>query len=433
MNRPQILLVDDTPELLRLLTHLLRENGFDPIPAGQGKEALRAVQAAPPALAVIDILLPDMTGYQLAESLRRTNASLPVIFISGVFRGSKQAAAARQKYGAADFFEKPFNAHELMAAIRRHVPAPEAPPPERMPSLMGNEPACEEDHRLDPMEISGVVRLAGGKPNFASPAPSLILQPPAFNAASIDLTAPAQPQEAQGSGNAVQGDLGDSLPSLINAFHLSRETGELVLSRGRIKKVIFFRSGMPVYARSNVISDRLGQFLFRIGKITEDQLAQALTLSGGDDARVAETLVRQGLLNSEEAPYFAGQQVKSIIYSVFCWEDGAYGMNFHRALPRFPLELDLHPGNLILRATRRLYKAERLQRLLSMEDRLIPSLQPTYALNELELETWEARLLPRADGTRTVAELIAMSGQSALKAMAFLYAMLSLTILERRA
>ena len=124
-------------------------------------------------------------------------------------------------------------------------------------------------------------------------------------------------------------------------------------------------------------------------------------------------------------------QQGKIDYSTFCWEDGSYTMTLRNSSPEFPLELDLHPGNLILRAVRRLYKSERLQRLLSLDDRPIPSQQPTYALNELELESWEAKLLTMTDGMHTVSQLITASQQSALKVMAFIYAMMSLTILDR--
>ena len=434
MIRPQILIVDDTPELLDLLTHLLRENGFEPIPAGRGREAQKAVRRSVPALAVIDILLPDSTGYQLADTLRRIAPDLPIIFISGVFKGDRQAMVAKQQHNAAAFFEKPFDAHALLDAIRAHVPAGEPPAPEAAPALLGNEPACEEDRRLDPMEISGIVRFADGKPHFSSAqsaaaAPSIILQPPSFNpAANAGLSAS---DASDGCSSVERGILDDNLPSLINAFHQSQETGELILTRGRVKKVIFFRRGRPVFARSNVISDRFGQFLVRLGKITDEQRLDAYQIAGGDESRLAEGFRILKLLSAEECEYYLGQQIKSIIYSTFCWEDGSYTMTLRNSSPEFPLELNLHPGNLILRAVRRLYKSERLQRLLSLDDRPIPSQQPTYALNELELESWEAKLLTMTDGMHTVSQLITASQQSALKVMAFIYAMMSLTILDR--
>ena len=82
---------------------------------------------------------------------------------------------------------------------------------------------------------------------------------------------------------------------------------------------------------------------------------------------------------------------------------------------------------------KKLYKPERLYRLVSQEDRLIPTPQPAYGLHEVELERWEAELLPRIDGTRSVAELIAIARRPEHVVYGFLYGLMALKILERRA
>ena len=70
-------------------------------------------------------------------------------------------------------------------------------------------------------------------------------------------------------------------------------------------------------------------------------------------------------------------------------------------------------------------------RLLSPEDRLIPSQQPAYGLHEVELERWEAELLPKVDGTRTVAELIHLAQRPEHAVYGFLYGMVALKIVDR--
>jgi hypothetical protein len=81
---------------------------------------------------------------------------------------------------------------------------------------------------------------------------------------------------------------------------------------------------------------------------------------------------------------------------------------------------------------KKLYKPERLFSLLSPEDRLIPTPQPAYGLHEVELERWEAELLPRVDGTRTLSELVAIARRPEHVVYGFLYGMVALKILERR-
>jgi hypothetical protein len=138
-----------------------------------------------------------------------------------------------------------------------------------------------------------------------------------------------------------------------------------------------------------------------------------------------------GLLKDTEKLYFVAQQVKAIVYSVFGWEEGEYRLHFADRAAREAIKIDLHPANLITRGVKKLYKPERLYRLLSPEDRLIPSPQPAYALHEVELEKWEAEILPKIDGTRTVAEIIHLARRPEHAVYGYLYGLVALKILDR--
>jgi hypothetical protein len=81
---------------------------------------------------------------------------------------------------------------------------------------------------------------------------------------------------------------------------------------------------------------------------------------------------------------------------------------------------------------KKLYKPERLFRLLSPEDRLVPTPQPAFGLHEVELERWEAELLSRIDGTKTLAELIRMANRPEHQVYGSLYGLTALKILDRR-
>ncbi|MGQ0505969.1 MAG: DUF4388 domain-containing protein, partial [Myxococcaceae bacterium] len=227
-----------------------------------------------------------------------------------------------------------------------------------------------------------------------------------------------------------RGDLKDNLPSLINAFYLSRETGELGCQRGKVKKVVYFERGTPVFALSNLASDRFGQFLVRVGKIKPEQLADAAAVATNTRRRTGDVLVERALLKDTERLYYVGQQVKAIIYSLFGWEEGTYVMSFKEKATKESIKLDVHPANLIVRGIKKLYKPERMRRLVYPEDRFIPSMQPAYQLSEVELERWEAELLAKIDGTKTVAELLAISNRPEHVLYGLLASLLSLNIIE---
>ncbi len=443
---PKILVVDDNQELLSLLSQLFEDAGYEVLGSGKGKQALEIARGTEPQLAILDILLPDMMGYHLADQLRKELPGLPLVFITGVFKGGRHAIEARQKYGAAAYFEKPFEAAKLIDAMVKLVP------PEKKAGAASIEDAFEveleidvdEEGPQDPMELTGRIKVSGGGNLTAEiRGENLTAQVMPKGQATGARPPPPAPQASrpppppsaalEGGGPSRRGELKDNLPSLITAFYLSKETGELGVQRGKVKKVVYFEKGTPVFALSNLAADRFGQFLVRVGKIKADQLQDAAQVAAASKRRTGDVLVERGLLKDTERLYYIGQQVKAIIYSLFNWEDGVYVMSFRDKATQESIKLDVHPANLIVRGVKKLYKPERLRRLLSPEDRLIPSLQPAYPLNEIELEKWEAEFLPRVDGTRTVAELLALTGRPEHVVYGFLYALMALLILELRA
>ncbi len=438
---PRILVVDDNQELLSLLTQLFEDAGYEVTAASRGRQAVELARGQPLAAAVIDILLPDMMGYHLADSLRKEMPQLPLIFITGVFKGGKHAIEARQKYAAAGYFEKPFEAQKLLEAVAKLVPAEKkAPPAARSPDAFEVELDIdvEEEGPQDAMELTGRIKVTGGG-NLSAEirGANLTASPMQKGPVTVVRVPPpgrlSEPVPAGAGGPGMRrGELKDNLPSLITAFYLSRETGELGVQRGKVKKVVYFEHGTPVFALSNLLSDRFGQFLVRVGKIRPEQLQDAATVATQTQRRTGDVLVERGLLKDTERLYYVGQQVKAIIYSLFSWEDGTYVMSFKEKAAAESIKLDLHPANLIVRGVKKLYKPERLRRLLRPEDRLIPAVAPAYHLNEVELERWEAELLPRIDGNRTVAELLAYANRPEQVVYGFLVAMLSLGILDRR-
>jgi hypothetical protein len=283
----------------------------------------------------------------------------------------------------------------------------------------------------DSMELTGRIRVTGGSDISAEFRGATLTTSPVLSAKGKPVAAaPAKP--SMPVGGTRRGELKDNLPSLINAFWLAKETGELGVQRGKVKKVVYFEKGQPVFALSNLASDRFGQFLVRVGKVRADQALEAAAVAAKSNRRTGDVLIERGLLKEAERLYYVAQQVKSIIYSLFGWEDGSYVLSFKDKANRQPVKLDAHPGQLIVRGIKKLYKPERLRRLVRPEDRLLPSLQPAYQLQEVELERWEAELLPLVDGSRTVGDIQSMAQRPEHVVNAFIAAMLALNVLEHR-
>jgi adenylate cyclase len=119
-SQANILVVDDTPQNIKLLDALLTPRGYEVIPAASGEEALAKVAAEQPDLVLLDIVMPGMDGYEVCRRLRADEATemLPVVMITA--SGEQEKVAAIES-GADDFVTKPFDQAELLARIRSLV------------------------------------------------------------------------------------------------------------------------------------------------------------------------------------------------------------------------------------------------------------------------------------------------------------------------
>jgi two-component system OmpR family response regulator len=449
---PRILVVDDNPELLTLLSSAFEEAGYVVQTAARGRTAVELARKERPDLAVIDVLLPDLMGFDVAEALKRLR--IPFIFMSGVHKGGKASANAMGRYGALAYFEKPFERSALLEAVSKVVPPPAG--------AGGEEPAWDVEagpqvaEAAEAMQLTGRIDLVGQQlPGQTSPVqlkpmdrdevqrlrdtrkPPPVLSPRISSSAVA--TVPPDPaadvpalQPFAVKEGITRGELKDNLPHLLAAFYNAKETGELGLQRGQVKKIIYFEGGMPVFALSNLVADRLGQFLVRAGKIDEETLRHAAEEAAATEQRTGDVLILMGSLTEEERLYYVGQQIKSILYSVFAWEDGAFTLSFQARARKEAIKLDIHPANLIMRGVKKLYKPERLARLMPPEARPIPSPEPSFSLSDVELQAWEAHLLPRCDGSRTTAELTQLAGKPDNEVLGTLVGLASLRILELR-
>jgi two-component system KDP operon response regulator KdpE len=110
----RVLICDDEAQILRALRIILREAGFDVVPASTAEEALDAAALHPPDAAIVDLLLPDGSGVDVCRSLRDWS-SAPIIVLSAV--GEEDAKVAALEAGADDYVTKPFGPRELVARV----------------------------------------------------------------------------------------------------------------------------------------------------------------------------------------------------------------------------------------------------------------------------------------------------------------------------
>jgi DNA-binding response OmpR family regulator len=114
--RPALLLVDDDPTLLSVLSRRMAREGYDVVSAESGSRALQLLDQRWPSLLIIDLMMPGMDGFELCARVKRI-ADLPIIVLSAV-DASEAKVRALEDY-AEDYVTKPFDPDELVARVQR--------------------------------------------------------------------------------------------------------------------------------------------------------------------------------------------------------------------------------------------------------------------------------------------------------------------------
>ena len=121
MAHETIMIIDDTPENLHILSALLQRNGYRPSAFPRGQMALAAAERKPPALVLLDINMPGMDGFTVCETFKATPllSEIPIIFISAL--DSTEDKVKALKVGGVDYITKPFQFQEVIARVETHL------------------------------------------------------------------------------------------------------------------------------------------------------------------------------------------------------------------------------------------------------------------------------------------------------------------------
>ena len=137
-----ILVVDDEADIRKILNRVLSSKGYAVIEADRGLEALRLVKSHMPDLILLDAMLPEIQGFEIARRVKSSQkyAHIPIVMVSAVYKGWRYAEDAKQSYGVDAYIEKPFRIQDVVAAVEaalagKEMPAFARPKSERPPPL----------------------------------------------------------------------------------------------------------------------------------------------------------------------------------------------------------------------------------------------------------------------------------------------------------
>lgn len=116
--RPLVLVADDDDDIRQLVAYRMEKAGYDVVQAADGEEAVRLAFERPPALAIVDVMMPKADGYEVTRTLREAEATrrVPVILLTA--RAQEADVQRGFDAGADDYIRKPFSPQELRARVQ---------------------------------------------------------------------------------------------------------------------------------------------------------------------------------------------------------------------------------------------------------------------------------------------------------------------------
>ena len=234
---------------------------------------------------------------------------------------------------------------------------------------------------------------------------------------------------------SIEGNLSETaFARILHNLYSLRATGLLHLENNNLKKVVYIRNGYPIFVRSNLVREFLGQMLVRTGLLSDEVLAESLEASKQSNQRHGTALIEMGLLEPHQLNDALRTQVLDKLLDIFSWPEGKYRFVQAREFKQGVTSIDLSPANLILQGLRDHANRDQVLKILEphFEHYLQQAESPLYRFQDIQLSVNEQRILASCQGNETLSEVLKRHLLSRKEAEPLLAALLTTGILVAR-
>jgi len=191
-----------------------------------------------------------------------------------------------------------------------------------------------------------------------------------------------------------------SLPDMFATIFLHKVPGVIEISRDRVVKQIYINEGNVIHASSTDRADRLGAYLYRLGKLSRQELAETMSIRDTTGRRHSHLLIERGLLSPGELYEAIRGQMEAIVWSVFSWQKGEVTFKIGGFQDPIAVKIHLPMRQVIIRGIKQATDTKSLVARLGTKSTVF---RPTYSLDdliEIALDAEEFKLLRLIDGKR---------------------------------
>jgi len=357
----RILVVDDDRNIGQILHASFSSKGYETIVSRNGEDALAKFSQIQPDLVLLDVLLPRMNGWEVCKKLKETDAgqNTPIILMSAVYKNYKMQQDAREKYGADDFVEKPFQLSRLL---------------DKVSGLLG------------PGEAGAVVTEAEGVELDEAPAVEKAI--PQVN---------------------LEGDFSTmSFAEILHAVYVMAKSGYLLVKSNDVEKEIAVKEGYPVSVRTTLEDEYFGNFLVRKRKITPEERDESVKRMKESNRLQGTILIEMGALTPHELVRFLRMQMREKLFEIFRWREGIFKFTENRDVQGDITTLDMSTANVISMGVEEHYDLDRLMPIIDewRGKYLRPGANLHYRYQDLELTQRERAIFEEIDGQHKVDEVL---------------------------
>jgi len=401
-----VLIVERDAELQERIGAALRDAGYEMASETEATWAKRSIAVRKPDALVVGTRLGDGDGFTLAEELRRDpdTRGLPIVFVATTHRGTSHRAEARRRFAPADYLATPLDPQEIAARLAELAAAPPiepvpedvTPPPVPRESL--RDPAQQRERR----DVERSARTLVDDPAQAEFSGTLkrtplarVLQRLYATRATGSLLLLRESTTKRGDPRRVPAPSRDGLrqaePDVVHA-----------------KKIVLLADGYPVSARSNLLSECLGQILLEKKLITREALAASVARMQKEKRQQGQILIEMGVLSPHNLQRALVDQIEAKLLEVFAWPDGKYMFRASGDVPSQATRLERPPAALILEGIRRHYDEPRQKTVLARYTGQFVALvaDPMLRLQEMTADPSELAFIRGIDGTRQLEEIL---------------------------
>jgi tetratricopeptide (TPR) repeat protein len=218
---------------------------------------------------------------------------------------------------------------------------------------------------------------------------------------------------------------------LFQDIRTAKKTGTVVFARQDEIKKVYFKEGDVLFASSNKKEDRLGEFLMRKGKISQEQFDKSSEIVIRTGKQLGGALFEMGVISSHELVDQVKLQVKEIILRLFNWRDGHYIFDSSSLPLSEIIPLRISTGDLIIQGVHDLdWKVVR-KSLPALNTIIRPASDPSHLFQSANLEQDQKTVFSLIDGNKSIQELCGASGIGDFNTLKSLYVLLALRMAEQ--